>query len=105
MRKTANDDVAKRKDDIFDQYLEDPDWGECKFLRRDWGLIVDVTPRAALPENIEKFLDLSASEEDHGEVSKPVDKCRSGLMVDLNSQGLYDASRSREKCITLDTSI
>jgi hypothetical protein len=28
VRKTANDDVAKRKDDIFDQYLEDPDWGE-----------------------------------------------------------------------------
>ena len=31
-------------------------------------LMTDVTPRAALPENIERFLDLSASEEDHGEV-------------------------------------
>jgi len=30
--------------------------------------MIDVTPRAALPENIERFLDLSASEEDHGEV-------------------------------------
>ena len=29
----------------------------------------DIAPRAALPEHIEKFLDLSASEEDHGEVS------------------------------------
>ena len=33
MRKTANDDVAKRKDDIFDQYLEDPDWGKLLILR------------------------------------------------------------------------
>jgi len=31
VRKTANDDVAKRKDDIFDQYLEDPDWGKLSF--------------------------------------------------------------------------
>jgi hypothetical protein len=34
-------------------------------------LMIDVTPRAALPENIERFLDLSASEEDHGEVRLP----------------------------------
>jgi len=25
-RRTVNDDTARRKDDIFDQYLEDPDW-------------------------------------------------------------------------------
>lgn len=30
---------------------------------------LDLTPRGAMPEHIEKFLDLSASEEDHGEVS------------------------------------
>jgi hypothetical protein len=33
--------------------------------------MIDVTPRAALPEIIERFLDLSASEEDHGEVCLP----------------------------------
>jgi len=71
VRKTANDDVAKRKDDIFDQYLEDPDWGELSYpFARIQKLIIDVTPRAALPEHIEKFLDLSASEEDHGEVCR-----------------------------------
>jgi transcription initiation factor TFIIH subunit 1 len=68
VRKTANDDVAKRKDDIFDQYLEDPDWGEVASSSSETKLMIDVTPKAALPENIERFLDLSASEEDHGEV-------------------------------------
>lgn len=28
MRKSANDEVSKRKDDIFDMYLEEPDWSE-----------------------------------------------------------------------------
>jgi transcription initiation factor TFIIH subunit 1 len=28
VRKTALDEGARRKDDIFDVYLEDPDWGE-----------------------------------------------------------------------------
>jgi transcription initiation factor TFIIH subunit 1 len=71
VRKTANDDISKRKDDIFDQYLEDPDWGTTiSFTFRGMQTdSIDVTPRAALPENIERFLDLSASEEDHGEVS------------------------------------
>jgi transcription initiation factor TFIIH subunit 1 len=35
VRKTANDDVAKRKDDIFDQYLEDPDWGKLPSSSND----------------------------------------------------------------------
>lgn len=28
VRKSANDEVTKKKDDIFDQYLEEPDWSE-----------------------------------------------------------------------------
>lgn len=27
-RKTVNDEAVRRKDDIFDLYLEDPDWSE-----------------------------------------------------------------------------
>lgn len=38
--------------------------------------MIDVTPRAALPENIERFLDLSASEEDHGEVSTFINRSK-----------------------------
>lgn len=53
MRKNTRDDSAWKPDDIFDQYLEDPDW--------------EVAPKKALPDNIEKYLDLAATEEDHGE--------------------------------------
>ncbi|KAK1924060.1 TFIIH p62 subunit, N-terminal domain-containing protein [Papiliotrema laurentii] len=54
-RRTVNDESAKKKDDIFDQYLEDPDW--------------NIQPKEKLPDHIERFLDLSATEEDHGETS------------------------------------
>lgn len=30
-RKTVNDEAVRRKDDIFDLYLEDPDWSEHDF--------------------------------------------------------------------------
>jgi transcription initiation factor TFIIH subunit 1 len=28
VRQSTNDEIARPKDDIFDQYLEEPDWGE-----------------------------------------------------------------------------
>lgn len=30
-RRTVNDETTRRKDDIFDQYLEDPDWSELVY--------------------------------------------------------------------------
>ncbi|WWD17076.1 hypothetical protein CI109_101513 [Kwoniella shandongensis] len=55
VRKSANDEVSRKKDDIFDQYLEEPDW--------------NLQPRQNLPDRdgVERFLDLAATEEDHGE--------------------------------------
>ncbi|KAL7419067.1 RNA polymerase II transcription factor B subunit 1 [Cryptotrichosporon argae] len=55
VRKSATDDGARKKDDIFEAYLEDPDW--------------NVQPRKALPDDVERFLDLAATEEDHGETA------------------------------------
>lgn len=52
-RKTALDGSAGKKDDIFDAYLEDPDW--------------ELAPRKEMAGGIETFLDLAATEEDHGE--------------------------------------
>lgn len=52
-RKTALDGSAGKKDDIFDAYLEDPDW--------------DLAPRREITGQVETFLDLAATEEDHGE--------------------------------------
>ncbi|KAK8864616.1 hypothetical protein IAR55_001866 [Kwoniella newhampshirensis] len=55
VRKSANDEISRKKDDIFDQYLEEPDW--------------NLQPRGNLPDRdgVERFLDLAATEEDHGE--------------------------------------
>ncbi|WWC69962.1 uncharacterized protein I206_103906 [Kwoniella pini CBS 10737] len=53
VRKSAVDESARKKDDIFDQYLEEPDW--------------NMQPRQTLPDDVERFLDLAATEEDHGE--------------------------------------
>ncbi|RSH88965.1 RNA polymerase II transcription factor B subunit 1 [Saitozyma podzolica] len=53
VRKSANDEVTKKKDDIFDQYLEEPDWNPA--------------PRKQMTDSVERFLDLAATEEDHGE--------------------------------------
>ncbi|WVW84245.1 hypothetical protein I302_106275 [Kwoniella bestiolae CBS 10118] len=53
VRKSAVDESARKKDDIFDQYLEEPDW--------------NIQPRQILPDDVERFLDLAATEEDHGE--------------------------------------
>jgi transcription initiation factor TFIIH subunit 1 len=53
VRKTALDEGSRRKDDIFDAYLEDPDW--------------ETAPRKKMPDNVETYLDLAATEEDHGE--------------------------------------
>nr|WRH23628.1 N-terminal domain [Naematelia aurantialba] len=53
VRQSAVDEVQRKKDDIFDQYLEDPDW--------------NIQPRKQLPDDVERFLDLAATEEDHGE--------------------------------------
>jgi transcription initiation factor TFIIH subunit 1 len=36
VRKSANDEVTKKKDDIFDQYLEEPDWSERQRRGRHW---------------------------------------------------------------------
>lgn len=52
-RKTALDGSAGKKDDIFDAYLEDPDW--------------ELAPRKEITGGVETFLDLAATEEDHGE--------------------------------------
>ncbi|TXT07203.1 hypothetical protein VHUM_03373 [Vanrija humicola] len=52
-RKSATDEGTRKKDDIFDLYLEDPDW--------------DPTPRKEMPDDVERFLDLQATEEDHGD--------------------------------------
>lgn len=54
-RKTSTEDGTARKDDIFDQYLEEPDWDEA--------------PRNQPDQDVERFLDLRATEEDHGESS------------------------------------
>ncbi|TYJ55221.1 hypothetical protein B9479_004051 [Cryptococcus floricola] len=55
VRKSANDEVSRKKDDIFDQYLEEPDW--------------NLQPRQQMPDRdgVERYLDLAATEEDHGE--------------------------------------
>nr|XP_018262956.1 transcription initiation factor TFIIH subunit 1 [Kwoniella dejecticola CBS 10117]OBR85114.1 transcription initiation factor TFIIH subunit 1 [Kwoniella dejecticola CBS 10117] len=53
VRKSAVDESTRKKDDIFDQYLEEPDW--------------NIQPRQTLPDDVERFLDLAATEEDHGE--------------------------------------
>ncbi|RXK39863.1 hypothetical protein M231_02797 [Tremella mesenterica] len=53
VRKSTAEEGAKRRDPIFDQYLEEPDW--------------DAQPKHAPSDQIERFLDLSATEEDHGE--------------------------------------
>ncbi|WRT66590.1 uncharacterized protein IL334_003549 [Kwoniella shivajii] len=53
VRKSAVDENARKKDDIFDQYLEEPDW--------------NIQPRQSLPDDVERYLDLAATEEDHGE--------------------------------------
>ncbi|ORY26173.1 TFIIH p62 subunit, N-terminal domain-domain-containing protein [Naematelia encephala] len=53
VRQSAVDEVQRKKDDIFDQYLEDPDW--------------NIQPRKQQPDDVERFLDLAATEEDHGE--------------------------------------
>ncbi|WVQ99485.1 hypothetical protein IAU59_006620 [Kwoniella sp. CBS 9459] len=53
VRKSAVDESSRKKDDIFDQYLEEPDW--------------NVQPRQAQPDDVERYLDLAATEEDHGE--------------------------------------
>ncbi|KLT39906.1 hypothetical protein CC85DRAFT_288089 [Cutaneotrichosporon oleaginosum] len=55
VRKTALDEGSRRKDDIFDAYLEDPDW--------------EIQPRKKMPDSVEKYLDLAATEEDHGDSS------------------------------------
>lgn len=49
------DEGSRRKDDIFDSYLEDPDW--------------EAAPRKKLPDHVESYLDLAATEVDHGEAS------------------------------------
>ncbi|WWC89097.1 uncharacterized protein L201_004015 [Kwoniella dendrophila CBS 6074] len=53
VRKSAVDESSRKKDDIFDQYLEEPDW--------------NIQPRQNMPDDVERFLDLAATEEDHGE--------------------------------------
>lgn len=53
MRKTAVDEGMRQKDDIFDPYLEDPDW--------------EAAPRKKLPDQVESYLNLAATEEDHGD--------------------------------------
>ncbi|KAI9639283.1 TFIIH p62 subunit, N-terminal domain-containing protein [Dioszegia hungarica] len=53
VRKSTNEEVNKKNDDIFDRYLEEPDWNQAP--RRD----------AAAP--VVRFLDLAATEEDHGD--------------------------------------
>ncbi|WVR06807.1 hypothetical protein IAU60_003843 [Kwoniella sp. DSM 27419] len=53
VRKSAVDESSRKKDDIFDQYLEEPDW--------------NIQPRHAQPDDVERYLDLAATEEDHGE--------------------------------------
>ncbi|WVF71377.1 hypothetical protein IAT40_006181 [Kwoniella sp. CBS 6097] len=53
VRKSAVDESSRKKDDIFDQYLEEPDW--------------NIQPRQAQPDDVERYLDLAATEEDHGE--------------------------------------
>ncbi|WVO17333.1 hypothetical protein L204_105025 [Cryptococcus depauperatus] len=57
VRKSVNDELSRKKDDIFDQYLEEPDW--------------NTQPRAPMPDRdgVERYLDLAATEEDHGEAS------------------------------------
>ncbi|WVQ85967.1 hypothetical protein IAT38_008135 [Cryptococcus sp. DSM 104549] len=57
VRKTTTDESSQKKDDIFDQYLEDPDW--------------NLEPRQQMPDRdgVERYLDLAATEEDHGEAS------------------------------------
>jgi transcription initiation factor TFIIH subunit 1 len=56
VRKTAADDGMRKRDDIFDVYLEDPDW--------------DPQPRRKIPDGaVERYLDLAATEEDHGDAT------------------------------------
>ncbi|OWT41200.1 transcription initiation factor TFIIH subunit 1 [Cryptococcus neoformans Bt1] len=57
VRKSANDEISRKKDDIFDQYLEEPDW--------------NLQPRQPMPDRdgVERYLDLAATEEDHGEAT------------------------------------
>lgn len=55
VRKTANDSTNKKKDDIFDAYLEDPDW--------------ELAPRKEVDEGVGRVIDLAATQEDHGDVS------------------------------------
>ena len=69
--------MTRKKDDIFDQYLEEPDWSArfavLGFEHADTGS--DLQPRRALPNDVERFLDLAATEEDHGEVGRKASKC------------------------------
>jgi hypothetical protein len=55
VRKATNEEVNKKKDDIFDLYLEDPDWG--------------IEPRKEAEELVGRVIDLAATEQDHGDVS------------------------------------
>jgi transcription initiation factor TFIIH subunit 1 len=74
VRKSANDEVTRKKDDIFDQYLEEPDWSELSIRTvRVYGRWLadgpsDQQPRKQMSDQVEKFLDLAATEEDHGDV-------------------------------------
>jgi transcription initiation factor TFIIH subunit 1 len=57
VRKSGNEHEQRKKDDIFDAYLEDPDW--------------NAEPRreAAGEGAVGRVIDLYATQEDHGDVS------------------------------------
>lgn len=68
MRKSANDEVTKKKDDVFDKYLEEPDWSEQIVLATpdNAHTCPDIAPRYAQDGNVESYLNLAATQEDHG---------------------------------------
>ncbi|KAK4688710.1 transcription initiation factor TFIIH subunit 1, partial [Tremellales sp. Uapishka_1] len=92
VRKSANDELSRKKDDIFDQYLEEPDW--------------NLAPKRTQPNDVERYLDLAATEEDHGEaitirdVTMQAGKERSSLPLirrfNEHSQKLLMAGRSSD---------
>ena len=114
MRQSANEEVARKKDDIFDQYLEEPDWSECidqlfcrvfaNMTRGPKPMLLDQAPRNGVVEDVDRFLDLAATEEDHGEVRcRKIEKLLSPQ--DGCGTGSYDASRTRTELITSDPKV
>lgn len=117
VRKTTNEEVNKKQDDIFDRYLEEPDWGEWTSLGSRttyrWGQVSDPVsdqaPRRGVEVPVGRFLDLAATEEDHGDVSRS--RCIiCGYCAELSVSVRYgsrshDASWAREEFLAADTAV